>query len=132
MKKCAKELFEELRLSRAEMEREYRIMKRAARSESAEESSRLASLRRKRSSMIIKRLSGEESLAERILMGIENPRERTLLRLRYLDGMSWRDIEAFFADTGCPLCERQLFRIHTAALGSAEKVRLKLEKDGDN
>ncbi len=132
MKWSVKELFEELRLSRAEMEREYRIIKRAARSENAEESLRLAALRRKRSATLIKRISGEERLAEMILTGIENPRERTLLRLRYLDGMSWRDIENFFADTGCPLCERQLFRIHTAALSSAEKVRLKLEKGGDN
>ncbi len=132
MKRCAKELFEELRLSRAEMEREYRIMKRAVRSESTEESLRLAALRRKRSSLLIKRISGEDRIAERILTGIENPRERTLLRLRYLDGLSWRDIEEFFADTGSPLCERQLFRIHTAALSSAEKVRLKLEKGGDN
>ena len=132
MKRCIKELFEELRLSRAEMEREYRIIKRAARSENAEESLRLAALRRKRSATLIKRISGEERLAERILAEMESPRERTLLRLRYLDGMSWRDIEDFFADTGSPLCERQLFRIHTAALSSAEKVRLKLEKGGDN
>ena len=132
MKRCIKELFEELRLSRAEMEREYRIIKRAARSENAEESLRLAALRRKRSATLIKRISGEARLAERILAEMESPRERTLLRLRYLDGLSWRDIEDFFADTGSPLCERQLFRIHTAALSSAEKVRLKLEKGGDN
>ena len=60
----------------------------------------------------------EELCAERLIAGLPDPRERCVLRLRYLSGMSWREIVQFFEDTSDPVCERQIYRIHRAALQS--------------
>ena len=70
--------------------------------------------------------------------GIQHPpvhlpdqRQRLVLSLRYLDGLSWREIAEFFEDTGEPLCERQLYRIHKAALAAVAELDLQPEPADD-
>ena len=74
----------------------------------------------KRCGELLETALAEELCAERLIAGLPDPRERCVLRLRYLSGMSWREIVQFFEDTSDPVCERQLYRIHKAALQSAD------------
>ena len=69
--------------------------------------------------------------AERLLTALPDQRQRLVLSLRYLDGLSWREIAEFFEDTGEPLCERQLYRIHKAALAAVAELDLQSESADD-
>lgn len=59
-----------------------------------------------------------EQAAEALITSAKSLRERTILRLRYLSGMTWSEIAQFFEDTEQPICERHIFRIHNAAISS--------------
>ena len=53
---------------------------------------------------------------------IPNPMHRSLLRLRYLEGMSWTRLQFALCDEGIYYSDRHLRRIHDAALASAEEL----------
>lgn len=72
----------------------------------------------------LEQLRQQSRQTERLLAALPDVRQRTVLTLRYLDGLSWREIGDFFEDTGEPLSERQLYRIHREALAAAEELAL--------
>ena len=56
------------------------------------------------------------NLAETLIERLEDERSRTILRLRYMDGLSWELIRVFFEDIDQPICQRHIFRIHAKAM----------------
>lgn len=61
----------------------------------------------------------------KIVDGLDCKEEKTILMLRYFDGLSWENIQNWFYDNNYPLSERQIFYIHKSGL---KKVQDKINK----
>ncbi len=65
---------------------------------------------------------------ERVLAGVRNAREKTCIRMRYLDGSSWSEvIEVLFGEGSCSserytTLYRKVHRVHKSALLDMAKV----------
>ncbi len=57
-----------------------------------------------------------KSLADQLIGALGDERAEAVLRLRYMDGMSWELIVRFFEDIDQPISERHLYRVHAKAL----------------
>lgn len=59
---------------------------------------------------------------EQFIKDIPDTQHRTLLRLRYLEGMSWTKLQFALCDEGVYYSDRHLRRMHDAALESAREL----------
>ena len=59
---------------------------------------------------------------ERFIARLSDPARRTILRLRYLEGLSWTQIHRRVCQEGLYYSERQIFRLHGAALKEAREL----------
>ncbi len=57
-----------------------------------------------------------KTLADQLIGALKDERAEAVLRLRYMDGMSWELIVRFFEDIDQPISERHLYRVHAKAL----------------
>ena len=57
-----------------------------------------------------------KNLADQLIGSLKDERAEMILRLRYMDGMSWALMVRFFEDIDEPISERHLYRIHARAL----------------
>ena len=57
-----------------------------------------------------------KTLADQLINSLKDERAESVLRLRYMDGMSWELIVRFFEDIDQPISERHLYRVHAKAL----------------
>ena len=57
-----------------------------------------------------------KSLADQLIGSLKDERAEMILRLRYMDGMSWALMVRFFEDIDEPVSERHLYRVHAKAL----------------
>ena len=63
-----------------------------------------------------------KTLADQLIGALNDERAEIVLRLRYMDGMSWELIYHFFEDIDKPMCQRQLYRIHSRALAKIDAM----------
>ena len=59
---------------------------------------------------------------ERFIARLGDPVCRTVLRLRYLEGLSWTQLQKRLYQDGLYYSERQIFRLHGAALQEAREL----------
>ena len=59
---------------------------------------------------------------ERFIARLGDPVCRTVLRLRYLEGLSWTQLQKRLYQDGLYYSERQIFRLHGAALQEARDL----------
>ena len=60
--------------------------------------------------------------AEEVIGALPDARQRAVLRLRYVDGLSWAMVQAELGKYGYWYEERQVFRLHRSALKRAQKL----------
>ena len=75
-------------------------------------------------------LEAYRSVEEFISM-LPSRKHRTVLRLKYLDCLSWVKVQMKMYDIGDFYSERHIYRIHDKALESAEEVWRKIRGDDD-
>ena len=62
------------------------------------------------------------NLADQLIGALKDERAEMILRLRYMDGMSWALMVRFFEDIDEPVSERHLYRIHAKALERIDRL----------
>jgi len=67
-------------------------------------------------------LSRREAEVERFLDNIPDDRHRAILKLRYVDRMSWPKVLVGLRDAGYYYEERNVFKLHGKALNSAREL----------
>lgn len=60
-------------------------------------------------------------LAEKFIMTLPDVRHRMVLRIRYIDGARWGDVQTALRVYGMSYELRQIFRLHGAALSEARR-----------
>ena len=65
-------------------------------------------------------LDGQILRVEQAVGSLENPAERLVLRMRYMDGLEWASICAHLAGKG--YSERKVYRLHGSALRNLKEV----------
>lgn len=74
-----------------------------------------------------------ETAVERFISGLEKDTHRILLRLKYVDLLTWPCVQERMRETGIDYSERQLYRIHGEALQEARKLWAQLHpEEGEN
>ena len=68
------------------------------------------------------------NLADQLISALKDERAEMILRLRYMDGMSWALMVRFFEDIDEPVSERHLYRIHARALGRIDELLEEMAK----
>ena len=61
-----------------------------------------------------------KTLADQLIGSLKDERAEAVLRLRYMDGMSWELIVHFFEDIDQPVSMRHLYRVHAKALAQID------------
>ena len=61
-----------------------------------------------------------KTLADQLISSLKDERAEAVLRLRYMDGMSWELIVHFFEDIDQPVSMRHLYRVHAKALAQID------------
>lgn len=61
-----------------------------------------------------------KTLADQLIGSLKDERAESVLRLRYMDGMSWELIVHFFEDIDQPVSMRHLYRVHAKALAQID------------
>ena len=69
-----------------------------------------------------------KALADQLIGTLGDERAEMVLRLRYMDGMSWELICRFFEDIDQPVCLRQLYRIHAKALADIDRLLQEMQE----
>lgn len=68
-----------------------------------------------------------KSLAEQLISSLRDERAEAVMRLRYMDGMSWELISSFFEDIDEPVSTRHLYRIHARSLEKIDALLSEME-----
>ncbi len=68
---------------------------------------------------LVKKALGQHRAVETFIDGLPDPRYRSILRLRYLEGLGWTRLQFALREEGIYYSERQLRRLHAAALTAA-------------
>ena len=68
-----------------------------------------------------------KALADQLIGALKDELAGMILRLRYMDGMSWQLMVRFFEDIDEPISERQLYRIHANALARIDEMLKEME-----
>ena len=71
-----------------------------------------------------------KSLADQLIGSLKDERAEMILRLRYMDGMSWALMVRFFEDIDEPVSERHLYRIHAKALERIDALLAEMSAEG--
>ena len=61
------------------------------------------------------------AVVEDFIAGLPDVRQRTILRLRYVDVLGWNSVREGLQEYGLYYEDRQMFRLHGAALAEARK-----------
>ncbi len=69
------------------------------------------------------------NLAKQLIATLHDERMELILRLRYMDCMSWELIQRFFEDNDEPVSMRHLYRLHSLALSELDDFLKKMDED---
>ncbi len=72
----------------------------------------------------------KETEVERFISLLEEDSHRILLRLRYVDLLTWTEVQEAMKQSNIYYSERQIYRIHGEALQEARGVWARLHPDG--
>ena len=72
----------------------------------------------------------KESDVERFISGLSDSAHRVLLRLRYVDGLTWPQVQGEMEQSGIYYSERQIYRIHGDALQAARQLWTEQHPEG--